>query len=73
MCMGANLYSLSCSEDMLERVWSFAQYKGLDMYKTRITESWVAWVIQVPEGPMTTRFLLEFSNVSELLTGKLYY
>lgn len=73
-CMGAKLvYSLRCNDDQLERVWAFAQYKSLDMYKTRITQSWVGWVIEVPEGPMNTRFLLEFSQLSELLTGSLYY
>lgn len=71
--MGANLlYSLSCTMDQLERVWSFAQYKGYDMYKTRITKSWVSWVIEVPEGPGNTRFLLEFSQYASLLSGTYY-
>ena len=71
--MGANLlYTLSCSESGLERVWAFAQYKGLNMYKSRITASLVSWVIEVPEGAMNTRFLLEFSQYATQITGTYY-
>ena len=49
---------------VINRMWDLCQYSGHDipMYKTRITESNIAWVVDLAEDKYTTRFLLEFSQ-----------
>ena len=49
----------------LEPLFYFAQTRNLYMYKTRITESNIGWVIEVPPGTMETRLLLEYANSLE--------
>lgn len=59
--------------DHVESVWQFAQQRGLYMYKTRVTHSWIAWVIEIPANTaVQTRFLLEFSNSVTNVMGVYY-
>lgn len=72
--MSRKIYSIDRSDMLyLERVWDFAQYHDLNMYKTRITRYQISWVIEIPPGKLETRYLLEFAQHSTNLMGHLYY
>ena len=63
-------YSLDTSDySLLNRIWDFAQYHGLDMYKSRLGMGIVSWVIDLPEDKIKTRYLLEFAQHSTLLAS----
>lgn len=71
--MANQLYTIDrVDPNYLERVWSFAQYNNLYMYKTRITSSIIAWVIELPPGAVTTRYILEFGDNSTNVMGTYY-
>ena len=49
----------------LNQLWYRCQYSGQDisMYRTRLSASWISWVVQVPNDKYGTLLLLEFSNI----------
>ena len=54
----------------VERVWDFAQYNDLPMYRKRIQRvghTHIQYVIEVPNSVINTRLLLEHSDYLELL------
>ena len=63
------IYRINAASD-LDRIFYFAQERGLDMYKTRLWHGVISWVIAFPlEDKTHTRFLLEFSSSVEPLEG----
>lgn len=54
----------------IERVWDFTQYNSnCYMYKTRLGAGTIAWVVELPEGALVTRYLLEFAGCSTKIAG----
>ncbi len=54
----------------VERIWDFAQYNDLPMYRRRFTmagHDHIQYVIEVPDSKINTRLLLEHSDYLELL------
>ena len=71
--MANQIYTIDRTDwPFLERVWDFAQANHIDMYKTRVTATIVSWVIALPEGKLTTRYLLEFGEYSTSVMGTYY-
>lgn len=53
----------------VDRVWEFAQWHKLAMYRKRVTicgHSHIQYVIEVPDSKIATRLLLEHSEYLEL-------
>lgn len=52
------------SESVLDSIWYYTQYQGLEipMYKTRISASNTSWVVEVPTSKQGTMLLLRFSD-----------
>lgn len=48
----------------INRIWDHCQYQGRDipMYRTRIAQGLVSWVVELNDDKYATRFLLEFSH-----------
>jgi hypothetical protein len=62
------LYTVDASR--VERVWDFAQYNDLPMYRKRIQRvghTDIRYVIEVPDSKLNTRLLLEHSEYLELV------
>jgi hypothetical protein len=62
------MYTVESSR--VERVWDFAQYNDLAMYRKRIQRvghTHVQYVIEVPNTKINTRLLLEHSEYLELV------
>jgi hypothetical protein len=59
---------------VIERVWTLTQYSGysMPMYRSRVSTSHVAWVIETLDDPSASRLLLEFSNNLISITGTVY-
>jgi hypothetical protein len=54
----------------VDRVWDFAQYHNLAMYRKRIQRvghTHIQYVIEVPDSSLHTRLLLEHSEYLELV------
>lgn len=63
------LYSIDSTDySYIQRVWDFAQYHSLPMYKARLGLGVISWVIELPEGKLRTRYLLEFAGLSTELS-----
>lgn len=63
------IYRITATAD-LDRIFYFAQDRGVDMYKCRLWHGMVSWVIDLPSAdPTHTRFLLEFSSSVEKVEG----
>lgn len=61
------LYRIKSSR--VERIWEFAQWHGLPMYRKRVSimgHSHIQYVIEVPDSKLNTRLLLEHSEYLEL-------
>ncbi len=55
--------------ERVERIWDFAQYNDLPMYRKRFRfggHSHIQYVIEVPNTAINTRLLLEHSEYLEL-------
>ena len=54
----------STNYDHINKMWDWCQYSGRDipMYRTRITQSNIAWVVECPTDPTQTAFLLNFAQ-----------
>ena len=50
--------------DVLNRIWDYTQYKGasIPMYRTRISASTTAWIVELPDSKLRTAFLLQFGQ-----------
>jgi hypothetical protein len=62
------MYTVESSR--VERVWDFAQYNNLAMYRKRIQRvghTDILYVIEVPDSKLNTRLLLEHSEYLELV------
>lgn len=61
----------TCDRNVIERAWTLAQYTGYDwpMYRSRISRSHIAWVIETPDDRAASRLALEFSNHLVLLSS----
>jgi hypothetical protein len=62
------MYAVESSR--VERVWDFAQYNNLAMYRKRIQRvghTDIRYVIEVPDSKLNTRLLLEHSEYLELV------
>lgn len=59
---------------VIERVWSLTQYSGyhIPMYRSRVSRSHIAWVLETLDDRSASRLLLEFSNYLEPISGTLY-
>ena len=47
-----------------DRLWHYTQYESKDihMYRTRLSRSTLAWVIEIPKDKRETLFLLQFAD-----------
>lgn len=70
------LYTIDRSDwAYLERVWDYCQNQGrnIAMYKTRLTPSYTAWVVELPrDSKYTTMFLLQFGGHCTNVMGTYY-
>jgi hypothetical protein len=59
---------------VINRVWDWAQYSGRDipMYKTRITQGTIGWVVECPNTSEQTWFLLNFGHLVTELSSTYY-
>ena len=50
--------------DNINRIWAWCQYMGRDipMYRTRISAGYIGWVVECPDAPIQSMFLLNFSS-----------
>lgn len=74
MTSSTKIYTID-SHDMayIERVWTWAQERSCDMYKTRITKEWISWVIELPtNSPTETAYILQFGERSTNIMGSYY-
>ena len=63
------LYTIN-DADYIESIWDFVQLRPeCTMYKTRLTRSHIAWVVDLPNERLDVRFLLEYSNVVSRING----
>lgn len=64
--MARRLYMISTSDyDTINRIWFYTQYQSLDipMYKSRISSSTTAWVVELDSSnKQSSMFLLNFSS-----------
>ena len=71
--MSVQVYTIDRSDwDFLERVWSYCQAKDIPMYKTRLTNYNIAWVVELPNSSYTTMFLLNFGKYVTNVMGTYY-
>lgn len=49
----------------LNRLWDYCQNSGLDipMYRSRLSASWISWVVLVPDTAQGSLLLLQFSDI----------
>ena len=61
--------------DHINSVWMWCQFSGRDipMYKTRLSASHTAWVIEIPSTSVETLFLLNFSHWVSPIKKPSYY
>ena len=64
----------STNYDHIDRIWFWCQYSGRDlpMYRTRITQSLIAWVVECPTDRTQTAFLLNFAKWVSPINPPLY-
>jgi len=50
--------------DHINRVWDWCQYSGRDvpMYRTRVGQGIIGWVVELEDAPVRSLFLLQFSS-----------
>jgi hypothetical protein len=62
------------SDHILNTIWYYTQYQGLEipMYKARISRSSTSWVVEVPDTKQGTWMLLNYGNYLEPIKT-LYY
>ena len=73
---GRTYYMLeSSSNDVLNRIWDWVQstHDELIMYKTRVSSSTTAWIIECPTNKMQSFFLLQFSRYVSEISRPTYY
>ena len=65
----------STSNDVLNRIWNYVEstHSHMLMYKTRISSSNTAWVIEMPKDKMESYFLLQFSSYVTSISKPNYY
>jgi hypothetical protein len=59
------LYTIDTKDyTVINRMWDLCQYSGRDipMYRTRIGQGIMSWVVELDNDKYTSRFLLEFSS-----------
>ena len=59
------LYTIDTRDyTVINRMWDLCQYSGRDipMYRTRLSQGVIAWVVELEDDQYATRFLLEFSS-----------
>lgn len=61
--------------DHIDRMWMWCQFSGrnLPMYKTRLSASHTAWIVEVPASSVQSMFLLNFSSWVSLIKKPNYY
>ena len=65
MANNIEYYLLETSNyDHINRVWDWCQYSGRDvpMYRTRIGQGIIGWVVELEDAPVRSLFLLQFSS-----------
>lgn len=73
--MERTIYTLSCPDSTLERIWYYVNYSGVkdfDMYRARISRSSVAWCVEVPDSKQGSLFLVQYNEYLHA-AGSLYY
>lgn len=73
--MERTIYTLSCPDSMLERIWNYINYSGVkdfDMYKARVSKSHVAWCVEIPNSKQGSLFIVQYAAHIQA-AGSLYY
>ena len=68
-------YLLECDDHTIERIWHYCNYTGKDiaMYRTRITQHQIGWVVELdPGSPLTSLFLLQWSQYITHISAPYY-